>query len=230
MNSNWHAFAKIRLNDFEQRLSANERQLAKAKQQLASKTDDAMIKLQRKIEEIEHHSQLKLDMKLQQTMNQVQWTLHLNTRASESEQTFPVILKLSEFERKKYDETHWFSDVFYTHEDGYNLQLKVFPNGNDVGEDTHVSVYLYMDEGEDDDDLRWPMRKRLKVKLLNQISNTQHHSEVHSISAKRNATRRDRDKWIWYAHMFISHDDLYCFPADRRFLLNDCLFFEVSED
>ena len=222
------ALTKKRLNDTEQRLSANERQIVVAKQQLESKTDDAVVRLQRKIEEIEHKSLLELDRKLQQTMKQVQWTVHLNTRANNDDQTFPAIIKVSEFERKKDDDDYCFSDTFYTHKDGYNLQLKVFPNGNDVGEDTHVSVYLYMEEGDDDDDLKWPMKKTLRVQLLNQISDSQHYSEVHSITAKRSATRCDR--WIWYSHKFIPHFNvLYCSTVDRQFLLNDCLIFEVSE-
>ena len=221
------AFTKKRLNDNARRLSVNERQLDVAKQQLASRTDEAMVKLQRKIEEIEHHSQLKLEMNLQQTMEQMQWALHLNSRVSnDDDQIFPAIIKLSEFERKKDDEMYWYSDTFYTHVDGYNLKLKVFPNGHDVGEYAYLSVYLYMEEGDDDDVLRWPMKKTLKVKLLNQISDTQHHSEMHSITAKRSRTRDDR--WIWYAHNFISHNDLYYPPAGCKFLVNDSLFFEVS--
>jgi len=219
---------ELRLDDNEQRLSTNEDQLAEAEQQLEFKTDDVMERLQGEIEEIEQRLRLEMDRKLQQTMKQVQWTVHLNTRANNDDQTFPAIIKLSEFERMKDDDDYWFSDTFYTHKDGYNLQLKVFPNGNDVGEGTHVSVYLYMEEGDDDDKLTWPMKKMLRVRLLNQISDSQHHSEMHSITAKRTATHCDR--WIWYAHKFIPHFDLlYYSTADRKFLLNDCLIFEVSE-
>lgn len=169
-------------------------------------------------------------MKLQHTQEQIQWALRIETRAIGGDyQTFPVILKVSEFEKKIYNETEWDSDTFYTSAEGYKLLLNVVCNGNDVGKNTHVSVYLYMVEGRNDSKIVWPMKKKLTVKLLNQINDAQHHSETHSISAKKSATQGER--WIWYAHKFISHTNLRFFlPAGCRYLVNDTLFFEVSED
>ena len=52
--------------------------------------------------------------------------------------------------------------------------LKVYANG--VGEDkgTHVSVYVYLMRGDNDDNLKWPFKGTIKVSLLNQLEDGQH--------------------------------------------------------
>ena len=92
----------------------------------------------------------------------MQWILHLNTRSSNSsDQSFPVIIRFSDYEAKKDDNEDWYSDPFFTSNGGYKMQLNVVPDGNDIGAGTHISVYLYMCEGPNDDELNWPMRKGL---------------------------------------------------------------------
>ena len=174
-------------------------------------------------------TKIKLAATEQQMMRCIRWALHLNSTASNStDQIFPVIIKMAEFERKKRSNDDWYSHTFFTHEEGYNMKLNVLPAGSADGLCTHVSVYLYMAKGPHDDELRWPMKKRLKVKLLNQISDTQHHSEVHTVSTKKSATQGN--KWIWYAHKFISYDLLFFPTADCNYLDNNSIFFEVSEE
>jgi len=222
-----------KLKTTEKQLAVNEQALNESKQQLAINTDEALSKLQKKIEAIEYQSQLKL----QQVMGNMRWIIQLNSRASKNtDQVFPAIIKMSEFKSRKDFMEDWYSHTFFTHkrrlflrqEMGYRIKLNVVPNGYDDGAGTHLSVYLYMEEGPNDTFLTWPMRKKLKVKLLNQVNDSQHHSEMHLISAKKGATQSGR--CIWYAHRFISHDLLYSPTADCKYLDNDCIFFEVSEE
>ena len=43
---------------------------------------------------------------------------------------------------------------------------------------THMSVFLSLMKGPHDDELTWPLRGRFKVKLFNQINDSEHHSEI----------------------------------------------------
>ena len=45
--------------------------------------------------------------------------------------------------------------------------ISVFANGDDTGEDNHVSVSLHMMAGEYDDNLKWPFHGEVTVQLLN---------------------------------------------------------------
>ena len=56
--------------------------------------------------------------------------------------------------------------------------LSMFAAGHGDGEGTHLSVSLYLMKGSHDDKLTWPLRRKFKVKLLNQISNSEHYSKI----------------------------------------------------
>ena len=61
----------------------------------------------------------------------------------------------------------WVSRPFYTGLDGYKLQIRVRANGEGSGKDTHVSVYVYLLKGENDDMLTWPFKCDITIQLLN---------------------------------------------------------------
>ena len=225
---------------FQEKIDAMEchsqQSVSKLETKLTTITEQALHtqeKLQAKIDSLERQSQMniaKLEKKLQQTNEHIEWTANINSRASHiKNQAFPVIIKVPEFDDKKKSETNWYSHYFFTHEKGYKLKLNVFPVGRDSHKGTHVSVYLYLMKGPNDNDLTWPLKKRIQVKLLNQVRDTQHHSHAFTISAARRNTVEDDKKQFWYADKFISQASLYQATTDCKFLYNDCVFFEVSE-
>ena len=55
-----------------------------------------------------------------------------------------------------------------------------------------MSVFLFLEKGQYDDELSWPMRGKFEVKLLNQIGDTEHHTRS-----------------------FTYHDHMSCKIADR---------------
>ena len=60
--------------------------------------------------------------------------------------------------------------------------LRVDADGvGDDGEGASVSVFLYLMKGAHDDKLQqsgyWPLRRTFTIKLLNQVSDKDHHSE-----------------------------------------------------
>ena len=114
-----------------------------------------------------------------------EWTMQLITRAvqlSSGDQVLPVIVRMSEYTQKKENNVDWYSDTFFTHLEGYKIRLNVVPNGYNKVKDTHLSVYLYLMSGPHDHQLPWPLKGKFKVTLLNQSSDTDHHSVAHYIT------------------------------------------------
>ena len=75
----------------------------------------------------------------------------------------------------KNNSEEWYSDSFYTHNKGYRMCLNVCPAGIGDGKGTHLSVFLCLMKGPHDDELKWPLREKFEVKLMNQISDSKHH-------------------------------------------------------
>ena len=155
-----------------------------------------------------------------------EWTIRLNTRAiqlSSGDQVLPVIVQMSEYAKKKENKVDWYSYPFYTHDEGYKIQLNVVPSGHDNAKGTHLSVYLYLMEGPCDDKLCWPLKGKFKVTLLNQTSDTDHHVVTHYITgANRIGFIIEK---MWYHPRFIRTSTL----LSSNYLKNDSLFFEVSK-
>ena len=81
----------------------------------------------------------------------------------------PCNITMPSFIQKKYSNEPWYSPSFYTHPHGYKMCLRVNANGYGAGENSHVSVFVYMMKGEYDDDLKWPFRGDITIQLLNQM-------------------------------------------------------------
>ena len=92
----------------------------------------------------------------------------------------PVLIVFKDFQQH----TIWWSPPFYTHPQGYKMCLKVFPNGNRSGENTHVSVYINIMKGEFDDRLLWPFRGDLTIRLLRNNSETWYYEKVISFTER----------------------------------------------
>ena len=55
--------------------------------------------------------------------------------------------------------------------------LKVYANGVSEGKGTHVSAFICLMRGDNDDNLKWPFKGTIKVSLLNQLEGGQHHTK-----------------------------------------------------
>ena len=51
---------------------------------------------------------------------------------------------------------------------------QVDANGCLGAEDTHVSIFIYLMQGDNDDNLKWPFKGTIKVSLLNQLEDGLH--------------------------------------------------------
>ena len=249
---------KMKINELESELKQNHAKIKKLESELQrshAKVDELTF-----IFKEEHNPKMnRLESELQQNHALMkvlfgEWTIRLNTKAiqlSSGNQVLPVIVRMSEYTKKKMRKVDWYSDPFYTHEQGYKIKLNVLPDGSNNGKGTHLSVYLYLMAGPYDDMLCWPLKGKYKVTLLNQVSNSNHHSVSHYISGAYQIIRwrddtdsnsddmctdsddddmytdsdDDDTEEIWYHTRFIKTATL----LDSDYLKNDSLFFEVSK-
>ena len=65
--------------------------------------------------------------------------------------TKPFIFKLRKYGIKKLFGTEFNSPSFYTSTDGYNMGIIVYPNGRGDNIGTHVSVYVHILNGRNDE-------------------------------------------------------------------------------
>ena len=103
---------------------------------------------------------------------------HLDTMVTTFKRVCPVTIKMTEYKGKKENQKAWFSNHFYTHNKGYKMCLNVDAFGNGSYKGTHLSVFLFLMKGLHDDELTWPLRGKFEIKLLNQISDSEHDSQV----------------------------------------------------
>ena len=62
------------------------------------------------------------------------------------------------------------SDTFYNTRPGYNLSLKIFPNGDGPTKDKFISIYIVINKGDYDDEVSWPFKCKIRLVLLSNIN------------------------------------------------------------
>lgn len=117
------------------------------------------------------------------------------------------------------------------------MQLRVMVNG--WFSNVHIAVELYLMKGPNDDLLMWPLIGKLELKLLNQISDSEHHLVIvdfHGVNSRMmicrvpvHSTDERSASAIWWNNEFISHEDFYRVTATHQFLRDDCIFFQVCK-
>ena len=231
-----------KFNFIQQELTTTKQQLEQKLATLATTFQEELSKLenkfQLKVAEVEATAEKKineLEIKLQKKAQQLEkmhineWAIEIisnSTKLSFGNQTIPVVVRMSDFAKKKKDHVEWYSDSFYTHENGYKICLRVHAAGWSKGCATHLSLILCLLAGPFDDNQSWPIRREFKVKLLNQISDTEHHSEAGpAYNIKRNM--ENGPKTFWSRDQYISNEILQNPSSTCQFLKNDTIFFEV---
>jgi hypothetical protein len=137
----------------------------------------------------------------------------------------PVNLTLGGFAAKKTEGKGWSSNPFYTHPRGYKLYLSVDCNGIREGAGSHISAYIYLRSGEYDDELNWPFRRSITIRLIDQKEGTNHHDFTARFGDAPDACTKRRvvGKYTgWGTPRFISHSNL-----SPNYLVNDSLYFSI---
>lgn len=91
--------------------------------------------------------------------------------------TTPIVNKnviefsMDNFNSHLNEKTYYISPSFYTHQKGYKMCIRVYPNGYDACEGTHLCAVTFLMIGDHDDELQFPFRGSITLQILNQISN-----------------------------------------------------------
>jgi len=162
------------------------------------------------------------------------WPIYMKKEAanlSTGDQVVPVVVKMTEYHKKRKDQIGCYCESFYTHHKGYKMCLSIDVAGFGDGSNTHLSVGLLLMKGSNDDQLRWPLKGKCKVKLLNQVSDCDHHSVAGSYSDIGHRINQKGMKGsypVWSSSHFISNDRLQKVTSMCQYLKDDCLFFYVD--
>ena len=108
------------------------------------------------------------------------------------------------------------------------MTLCVYPNGKGSSKGTHVSVYIHLMKGPNDDHLQFPINGLFSVQLMNWKKNT-HHYQM-SIGYDDDTSLRNRERVItgetaagWGKHL-MSHNEL----MSEGYLDEDKMCFRIS--
>ena len=148
----------------------------------------------------------------------------------------PWVFRMEGFLEIKENDFCWYSDPVYSHFGGYKMCLRVDANGETVATGTHVSVFIYLMRGNNDDNLKWPFKGTIEVSLLNQLQDGQHHTmniwshdERIPETACGRITQGEKAACGYGQYKFISHKDLkYQGYRSCQYLKDNTLFFRVN--
>ena len=217
------------LADIEDRLDGAEGRLDGAEDSLDD-TEQRLDSAEKKLKEIDQISELEATLKQKAKLFDTmfgEWPIKIHTQAaklSSCNQLLPVIVKLPDFVMNVKNNVDWYSDPFYTHQQGYKMQLNVVPAGWDNSEGHYMSVYLHIMDGPFDHLLKWQLKGKFQVTLLNQICDSEHHSVSY-----QNHIKRSQSISFWYCEEFISQQELRKISATCQFVKDNCVFFEVRK-
>ena len=92
----------------------------------------------------------------------------LDTRITSTVKPVGDELIMAKFNEYKRDNDSWYSPPFYTHLNGYKMCLRVDANGIASARGTHLTVFVCLMRGEFDEQLKWPFRGNITIRLVNQ--------------------------------------------------------------
>ena len=139
----------------------------------------------------------------------------------------PVVFMMTNFEKHKFDDDQWISPPFYTHPKGYKMCMVVAANSYGECKGTHTSVGVYLMKGEFDDQLEWPFRGYITIRLLSQEDEEYQETKIpftgtepsyDSVASRVLARGRERAETGGAIFNFISHTNLR-----PKYLKHDCL-------
>ena len=142
----------------------------------------------------------------------------------------PCKMTMTGYTYHKNTKDRWFSPPFYDRPGGYKFCLKVHANGTG----SHVSVYVYLMRGVNDDRLVWPFQGSVSIQLVNQ---KKHNKTVVIEFDKKAAASGRADRVImedtkevgWGFSQFVSHRRVEKVSDRSQYLTDDCLTFIIAD-
>ena len=139
---------------------------------------------------------------------------------------------LNEFSKRKQFNNTFYGPSFYAYQQGYKICIQVIANGDCSGKDTHVSVYVQLMAGDNDDQLQWPFVGDFEFMLLNWRENKGHHKKTLSINASSGLVRVHKGDYgkCWGHAKFVLYSSLsYNHFTNTEYLQNDSLRLRVKQ-
>ena len=163
-----------------------------------------------------------------------------NTMAKEAQfhhrRVVPIVIKYTGFGNGKDNNERWYSEGFYTGIGGYKIRLIVYPNGNGDAKSTHLSVYINLMPGANDDALEFPLRGTFTITILNQLEDKNHYSVSLAFdvnSPEKNSCRQYKldDANGWGCYKFLPHSSLRFDQVHKTKYLHDgTVYFRVTAE
>ena len=173
-------------------------------------------------------------------MNAVKKMREEKNTASGSGKTF----KMTNYTELKQNNSGFVSEPFFSHPNGFKVQLVVWPNGVSSVRNEYMLVAVKLLEGPYDTDLSWPFVGQTTVTLLNQQGDANHHGEDGTQEVYERNQITAPNKPIYFSSKFIPHKELEGRNSPRSYdssddssddesedecyLLNDTLYFRVN--
>ena len=87
-----------------------------------------------------------------------------------------LIYRIDQWQRKFQDATNGsspsiYTPPFYTGRAGYKMCLRLYPNGDGIGQGSYLSVFFVVMRGPHDAILSWPFKQKVTLALLDQTGN-----------------------------------------------------------
>ena len=143
-----------------------------------------------------------------------------------------MIWRISSFESRTKDArdaryTSIFSLPFYTHKYGYKMCLRLYPLGDGMGKNTHISLFFVVMKGEYDNLLPWPFANGVSLTLINQ-SGGPDITDTFKPDSKSSSFQRPKTEMNVASGCprFIPLDDLH----RNGFIKDDTIFIRVKVD
>ena len=191
--------------------------------------DRVQKKLKEKVSVIQSQHEKKVNM-VKKNLEEKGDSLNTHLRVTEESRTFiwkitsfAIKLRQAKNKVKEYVE----SDPFYMY--GYKLKLRLYPNGFNIGENTHLSIYIVVIKGQYDAMLPWPFKTRVKFTLIDQQKDLNKRENVFLSFTPGNIPEsfarptQEENRGDGYP-MFITAEKL----RSRRYLVDDTLFLQVE--
>ena len=142
----------------------------------------------------------------------------------------PCKITMNGYTNHKTSKDEWFSPPFYDRPGGYKFCLKVHVNGTG----SHLSVYVYLMKGLNDDRLVWPFQGSIEIQLVNQ---KKHNKSVVIEFDKKAAAKGRADRAViedtgdlgWGFSQFVSHRRVEKVTDRSQYITDDCLTFIIAD-
>ena len=142
----------------------------------------------------------------------------------------PVYRTIQHFSQHKANDEELYTDPFYTSKGGYKVTLQVDPTGQGSSKGTHVSMFMHLMKGANDDNLQFPMTGIFSVQVMNWTGDSQHFERSIAFDDNTPVNYRERvvtgETAVGCGIQFMSHNELT--SSNKQYLHKDKMCFKIN--